>query len=245
MSPVPRPRVVDADVRRPLQTGLQHLVLLVVKDLLVPGEDVVELAGGDVDAQPTQLRQQQPLGHALAVMLVQHKALEHGAEVVAGEDVVGQGGQPAAAVGQLPTLAAVAGGLGAEDEFLDDVVLVAVEGGAWGRIGQRDEDLAMDSELGVLGALAGAGPFLGRGRRPGGRSFQGAGLNLGSRLEALEDGDLIAEAEDLFLLLVEEVEQSNDERCAFVFGDLRQRQGHTLFYAAEDEAQLLSPGLLS
>jgi hypothetical protein len=160
-------------------------------------------------------------------MLVEHEALQDGAEVVAGENVGGQGSEPAAAIGQLPAFAAVTCGLGVEDEFLDDVVLVALEDGAWGRVGERHEDFAVDGELRVLGALVGAGTFSGRCRGPGRRGFQNAGLDLGSWLEALEEGDLVFEEGDVLLLLVDEVEQEPDEWGAFVFGDVRKRQRHT------------------
>ncbi|HKI35429.1 MAG TPA: hypothetical protein VKA46_26465, partial [Gemmataceae bacterium] len=43
---------------------------------------------------------------------------------------------------------------------------------------------------------------------------------------------------------VDEVEQGEDKRGALGFGDVRQRQGHAPFYAAESPAQLLSPRLI-
>ena len=96
--------------------------------LLLLGQDAAELAGGDVDAQLEQLFQEQRLGDVLVVILVEDEADQVGPEVAAGDDVGRQGGDQGLAVGGLPTFAAVAGDLGADDQILDDEVLIALEG---------------------------------------------------------------------------------------------------------------------
>ena len=126
--------------------------------------------------------------------------------MIAWDHVARERGEPAAAIGQLPAFAAVACGLGVEDEFLNDIVLVALEDGVGGRVGEGHEDFAVDGELGVLGPLVGAGTFLRCGRGRMGRGFENAGPERGPWLEPLEEGDLVLKLGDAFVLLVDDVE---------------------------------------
>jgi hypothetical protein len=134
--------------------------------------------------------------------------------------------------------------LGLADEVLDDEVLVALAGGARGRVGEGDEDFAVDDQMGVLAALGGTGPFVIGVRGLGQWRPQGAGPDRGPGREALEAGDLVLELGDLLVLLVEDVEQEQPERAALGFGDVRHRQRHTSFYAPARLAQLPAHELL-
>src|SRR5205814_5635301 len=96
---------------------------------------------------------------ALAVVLMRDEGAECRAEVVARGDLGGQRREQDAAVGRLPALAAVTGVTGPEDEILDDKLLVALAGGAGGRVEERDKNLTVDGEAGILAALGGAGPL--------------------------------------------------------------------------------------
>ena len=176
---VPRPRVVDLDVSRDLQARRQQLVLLLVEGVLLLGQDAAELAGGDVDAQLEQLLQEQRLGDVLVVILVEDETDQVGPEVAAGDDVGGQRGDQGMAVGGLPTFAAVAGDPGAEDQVLNDEVLVPFEGRLGRHIGQRDDDLVGDDQFRGLGPFDGPGSFLAGFGGTGWRSFEATGSDTG------------------------------------------------------------------
>src|SRR5207253_10110768 len=113
-----------------------------------------------------------------------------------------------------------------------------------GRVEERDERLAVGGEVGILAALGGSGPLAVRVWGLGGRYFQGTGLDRGPGRKALEADDLVLEARELLLLLVDDVEQDQHERAALGFGDVRHRQRHTPFYAPAMLAQLPVPELL-
>src|SRR5437660_5606329 len=81
------PRIVGADVRRRCQPRRTHLVLLLVEDLLVLGQNAAELSLGNIDAKIMQLLQQQRLRYISVVMLVQDIADQVGAKVTAGQPV--------------------------------------------------------------------------------------------------------------------------------------------------------------
>jgi hypothetical protein len=217
---VPRPRVVDLDVSRDLQTRRQQLVLLPVERLLLLSQDPAELAGGDRDAQLEQLLQEQRLGDVLVVILVEDETDQVRPEVAAGDDVVRQGGDQGLAVGGLPAFAAVAGDLGAEDQVLDDEVLVPFEGRLRGYIGDRDDDLVGDDQLGGLGSLGGPGSFLAGLGRLAGRSFEATGSDHGTRFQALEASDFVFELLDAFLLGADDLEQLSHERRGIGFRDV-------------------------
>jgi hypothetical protein len=94
-----------------------------------------------------------------------------GAEAAAGQDLGGQVGDVVGAVGEEPGFAAVAGDLGLGDESLDDEVLVALEGGAFGAVGKGTTCSR------VIGSWAALARLAGPGRLPGG---PGLGLGLDS-----------------------------------------------------------------
>ena len=66
------------------QSRRQQLGLLLMKDLLVFGEDVVDLAGRDDDAALGQLVLKQRLSDVVVMILVQDMTDEHRSEVLAG-----------------------------------------------------------------------------------------------------------------------------------------------------------------
>ncbi len=123
---VPRPGVVHLDVVRDRQGRRQEFGLLLVEGLVPLGEDAVELAGGDVDAQLVQLFQEQRLGDVLVVVLVEDEADQVGSVVAAGQDLGGEWGHQACAVGGQPAFATVADDAGLEDQILNDEVLVSL-----------------------------------------------------------------------------------------------------------------------
>src|SRR4051794_23153124 len=63
----------------------------------------------------------------------------------------------ASAVGGEPAFAPVEDDAGLEDQVLDDEVLVSLEDGPVGDVGQGDDGLLGDGRLGGLGAILGAG----------------------------------------------------------------------------------------
>src|SRR5229473_26203 len=77
-------------------------------------------------------------------------------------DVVGQRRQQGGTIRESVTRPQITRVLGAQDEFLDHVRLVADENSARGQIGggDGDEHLLVDNEMDVLGALFGARAFL-------------------------------------------------------------------------------------
>src|SRR5205085_1114853 len=177
-------------------------------------------------------------------VVVQDVAVQGRTEVAAGHDVSGQGGEQDLPAGRLPTGAAVARGAGLQDQVLDDIVLVALETGARGRVVQADGDLAMDGESGVLGALGRARALAVRRAGLLGRCLQGAGSDRGPRLETFEGGQFIFEQGEAVLLLVEEVEQQQDEGSTRAFGDVGDRQPHTRIVHNDRSRAAASPRLI-
>ena len=174
------------------QPRRQHLRLLLVKAVLVFGQEVIDLARGDVDAEFVQLFQQQRLGDVAVVILVEDVADQVGAEVAAGQDVGGQRGQQGLAVGGQDAFAQVAGDLGLEDQFLDEVFLVAMEVEPGRRVGEgnltstgvRKEVLERLAEPGRFSPGAGGGLGGGASRRLGaifGRGFWPLRMAISSR----------------------------------------------------------------
>src|SRR5262249_30177022 len=122
----------------------------------------------DVDAQLAQLLQEQRLRDVLMMVLVEDETDQVGPEVAAGHHLVGERGHQALPLGGLPMFPTVEDDAGPEDQILDDEVLVSLEDGPLRAVGQRDDDLISDGQLGGLGALGGAGAFgLGIAGRPG------------------------------------------------------------------------------
>ena len=111
------------------------------------------MAGGDVDAQFEQLFQQQWLGDVLVVILVEDETDQVWPEMAAGDDIDRQRGNQGLAVEGQPSFAAVAGDLGADDQILNDEVLIPLEGCLGRHVGQRDDDLVGDDQLRGLGSL--------------------------------------------------------------------------------------------
>src|SRR5208337_3862540 len=144
------------------QPRQQHFGLLVVKDVLLLGQDAVELSGGDVDAQLVQLFQEQWLGDVLVVILIDDETDQGRSEVAPGSDTFGQWGHQVPAVGTPPAFAAVTGDPRADLQILNHEVFVTFEGRSGGHVGQRDDDFVGDDQLGGLGPLGGAGPLLTR-----------------------------------------------------------------------------------
>src|SRR5882724_7207688 len=98
-------------------------------------------------------------------MLVQHVTVQGGSKGAAGQDLRRQGSQPGVAVGVLPGFAARACDARFPQQFLNDVVLLALEGGTDRWLGERNDDLAVEGALRVFGAFVGSGAFVsGRGR---------------------------------------------------------------------------------
>ena len=246
---VPRPGVVHLDVVRDRQGRRQEFGLLLVEGRVLLGEDAVEFAGGDVDAQLVQLFQEQRLGDVLVVVLVEDVTDQVRSVVAAGQDIGREWGDQACAVGGQPAFATVADDTGLEDQILNDEVLVSFEDGLIRVVVQRDDDVLGDGQLGGLGALGGAGPFgIGVAGRPG-RRLERAGSDPGSGLETLEAGDLVLELLDpLFelldalLLKGDDVEQLLDQRRALDLRDVGQQNRHDQIRPANPRP--IYPGLL-
>ena len=164
-----------------------------MKDFLVLGKDVVELASGDVDAPFVELFEEEGLGDVTVVILVEDVALQKGSEMIARHDVAGQGRQQSSAIGGFNAFAEVACDDGLEEQFLDEEFLEALGGRPrwWVREGDLDFDGVDESK--VLVAFGGARTLVARsGRWLWWRSFQTTGGNLGAGLLAFEDGDLVS-----------------------------------------------------
>ena len=137
--------------------------------------------------------------------------------------------------------AAVAGDLGADDQILNDEVLIPLEGCLGGHVGQRDDDLVGDDQLRGLGSFSGPRSFLaGYGWRSG-RSFEAAGCDHGTRFQALEAGDLVFELLDAFLLEADDLEQLSHERREIGFRDVGKKERHGQILPT---AKPLRPGFL-
>src|SRR5262249_8540495 len=99
--------------------------------------------------------------------------------------------QHGAALGQIIAGPQLAGVVAVDDEILDDVRLVALEGGPFGKRGRMQGNLAVNGQFAVTrpGGFA-AAAWRGRGGWRG--ELQDAGADLGSWLLSLESGDLVA-----------------------------------------------------
>ena len=161
----------------------------------------------------------QRLRDVLVVILMEGEADQVRPEVAAGDDVLRQRSDQGSAVGGLPTFAAVADGLGEENQILNDEVLVPFERRLGGPIVQRD-DLVRDDELSVLGPFGGAGSFLARFGRTGGRSFEATGSDHGTRFLTLEAGDFVFKLLEAFLLGADDLKQLSHEGRGIGFGDV-------------------------
>src|SRR5262245_65360481 len=164
---------------------------------------------------------------------MEDEAEQIGAEMATRDDSVGQASHDGGAVGRDPAFAAVADVVGLEDQVLDDEVLVALEQGSrWELLG-LDDDLRVDGELRGLGSFSGAGSFLGGGRVRGGLSRRGslerAGSDGGPGLEALEEGDLVAQLLEEFGLLVNDLQQPLHQWGLLRLRNHRDRNAHALY----------------
>ena len=70
---MPGTGIVDIDIVRDLQGGRYHPIFFTMEIVFAFDKDVVEHAARDVDAILPQLLQQQGLGHAALVVLIQDK----------------------------------------------------------------------------------------------------------------------------------------------------------------------------
>jgi hypothetical protein len=123
-----------------------------------------------------------------------------------------------------------------DEEFLDDVRLVAPECGVNGKALGMQRHLTINPQLRRLGPLGRTRPLAAL--RPfdlGLGGFQTAGLDIGTRLQSLEAGDLVASLRDRLLQLRNAVfldpkqgEQTLDERAAFYGWDIGKRLLHTV-----------------
>ena len=111
------------------------------------------MADGDVDAQLVQLFPKQRLGDVLVVILVDDEADQIRAKMAVGPDIGWQSGHQVLAVGGLPAFAAVTDDPRADDEILNHEVFVAFEGRSGWRVGQRDDNLVGNGQLGGLEPL--------------------------------------------------------------------------------------------
>ena len=156
-----------------------------MEGVLALGEDATEFTGGNVDAQLVQLLQEQRLGHVLMVILVEDETDQVGTVVAAGQDIGGEWGHHALPIGSQPAFAAIADDAGLKDQILYDEVLISFEDGPLRDVGQADDGLLGDGQLGGLGGFGGARPFgigvAGRSRR----RLQGLGAIRGRALRPL------------------------------------------------------------
>ncbi len=198
------------------------------------------MAGGDVDAQLVQLFPQQRLGDVLVVILVEDEADQVGPKWLPGMTSAGKGGDQVLAVGGQPAFAAVADDAGADDQILDDEVLVALEGGPGRRVDQRDDDLVGDGQLGGLGPLVGPGPLLAGSRGGRGGVSRRLGAIMGRVLRPLRRAISSSSSLDAVLLVADDIEQLPHQRGAFGFRDLGQR---TMAWPNSTNCHAILPGV--
>ena len=117
-----------------------------VEGLVVRGEEVAELACGDIDVPLVELAEEQRLGDALVVVLVHDEALQGRSEVSIVE-VCGQFGDEGFTGGGVISSQAVAGIEGFDEEILDDEVAVAAQARAGRQVLRRDDGGVVDFEL--------------------------------------------------------------------------------------------------
>ena len=138
--------VVDVDIGAGGEACTQEQVFFVVEGLVVCGEEVAELACGDIDVPLVELAEQQRLGDALVVVLVHDEALQGRTEVSIVE-VCGQFGDEAFTGGGVISSQAVAGIEGFDEEVLDDEVAVAAQARAGRQVLRCNDGGVVDFEL--------------------------------------------------------------------------------------------------
>src|SRR5215210_41567 len=147
-------------------------------------------------------------------------------KVAVGSDIGGEFGHQVLAVGGLPAFAAITDDLRADGEILNDEVFVTFEDRSGWRVGQSDDRLFGDGQLGRLEPLGGTGPLLTRVARRTGRRLQRTGRDERPGLEALETEDFVFEFLDVVLQMADDIKQLPHQRGAFRFRDVGQRRDH-------------------
>lgn len=91
-------------------------------------------------------------------------------------------------------------------DLLDDEIVVSLECGPVGNVGQGDDEVLGDDQLRGLGTFGGAGSFSIGSGRIGRRRFEAAGSDHGAGFEALESSDFVFELLEAFLLAPDDFE---------------------------------------
>jgi hypothetical protein len=208
--PVPRPGVVHRDPASACQPGPQHIAALVEEALLIEDQQAHDLPLGDGDPHRPQLRDQARHGRLTLVVLGQHIAPKLGPEVAI--HPARQRRHDQLPLWRQPALTAVADGLGAQHQILDQEILVALEPRA-GRCRGLD-DLVLDGH--ARHHLAAAAALV---RVTGGLRLAGplhpARFQLGAAFQAFEPRDLLALRRYGALQLRHLAQQLDDQRLQF------------------------------
>ena len=167
--------------------------------------------------------QEQRLGDVLVVILMDDERDQGRSKVAVGSDVGGQFGHQVLAVGGLPAFAAITDDLRADDEILNHEVFVPFEDRSGWRVGQRDDDLVGNGQLGGLEPLGGSGPLLTGSRGGRGGASRGLGAIMGRVFRPLRRRISSSSCWMRSLLLADDIQQLPHQRGGFGFGDVGQR----------------------
>lgn len=211
-----RPRIIHAQRREDLQRRRQQGVFVRVKRLVLLGQQMIDLARGNVDAEVEQLLENSALRHMSRVMLLQHEDAQAGAEVP-----LNSGGQFAAnefACRRPPSLQQIAGVACFDDQVLHHVGIASHQRGtAWQILG-RKRNFLVNRQILSLRSFFRTGPFAVRGR-DGRRLAERTGFAVGRGLlrTALEIRDFRFERREALCLLCDHLQQKTHEgRLLFV-----------------------------
>jgi len=189
-----------------------------VKPLVAFGQQTVDLAGRDVDAQIEQLFVNQRLRDAVLMVLIEHVTTQGCPEMSL--HVRRQRSRLAGAAGQEVPQSPVARVVGLDAQVLDHEILVAVLSCAFGEPFQRQGDGFVNGQLDRLLSFGRAGPlfaplllrFVGG---VGVRGVQRARADLRPSRQPLQPGDLIAQRLNLRLLFFDHSHQTLFQRRQF------------------------------
>ena len=184
--------VVHRDPSGGLKPGAQNARGLGQKSLFAFDQKPQDLALGNGYPEVMQLPGDERKRHPAFVILRQNETGEAGAEMAG--DAAGQFRHNGPAIRRQPSLPAVKHRPGAQDQVLNDVILVALEFRAFGNIVRFEDFGVADDELVVLGtAAAGLLPAILFARAGPGLFLHARGLDVRPAIQALQPRNLFAQ----------------------------------------------------